>query len=101
MIMSKKLILFLIGSIYLISNLFSQNPDIDILNNINSSNHSNFLMISTNSAFPITIGIHGGLFLNDYFKDERSKKILIIKELSEKSVILLQTEGLKYVVNRF
>ena len=82
------------------SNSFSQNADINLLRNINPVNPNSSLWIGcSNSAYPVTIGVQGGLMAYDYFKSD-STRGRIPWHIAEKLVVLVLTEGMKYAVNR-
>lgn len=82
------------------SNTYSQNPDIDLLRKINRNNPSSAFWIgSSKSAYPITIGVQGGLMAYDYFKSD-STRGRIPSHIAEKLVVVALTEAMKYAVNR-
>jgi len=82
-------------------NTWSQNADINLLHNINPVNPgaSFFWKTSTNSAYPLTFGIQGGLILYDYFHSDSSRG-RILPHIAEKLLVLAITEGVKVAVNR-
>lgn len=79
---------------------YSQNADINLLRNINPVNPVSPVWRGvTNSAYPITIGVQGGLMAYDYFKSD-STRGLIIRHIAEKLIVVAVTETVKYIINR-
>ena len=79
---------------------YSQNADINLLRKINPVNPASSVWIGvTNSAYPITIGVQGGLMAYDYFKSD-STRGLIIRHIAEKLIVVAVTETVKYIINR-
>lgn len=82
------------------SNSFSQNADINLLRRINPVDPNSSVWIGcSNSAYPVTIGVQGGLMAYDYFKSDSSRG-RIPWHIAEKLVVLVLTEAMKYAVNR-
>ena len=95
-----KLLLSFIIVFLLINNTYSQNADINLLRKINPVNPASSVWIGvTNSAYPITIGVQGGLMAYDYFKSD-STRGLIIRHIAEKLIVVAVTETVKYIINR-
>lgn len=79
---------------------YSQNADINLLRKINPANPVSSVWINvTNSAYPITIGVQGGLMAYDYFKSD-SIRGLIVRHIAEKLIVVAVTETVKYIINR-
>ncbi|MDE3143017.1 MAG: phosphatase PAP2 family protein [Bacteroidota bacterium] len=70
-----------------------------MLQKINTANPSSYWIDCTNSAYPITMGVQGGLMVYDYFKSD-STRGMIPQHIGEKLVVLVFTEGFKYLINR-
>jgi len=97
--MTKPLLSFIIVFL-LINNTYSQNADINLLRKINPVNPASSVWIGvTNSTYPITIGVQGGLMAYDYFKSD-STRGLIIRHIAEKLIVVAVTETVKYIINR-
>ena len=85
---------------FVCNNLLSQNVDINLLNKINPANpNSSFWLNTTNSSYPITIGVQGGLIVYDYFHSDSTRKRIPF-HIAENLVVLGVTEFLKITVNR-
>jgi undecaprenyl-diphosphatase len=79
---------------------YSQNWDINLLQKINPQQPNSSLWINcSNSAYPITIGVQGGLMAYDYFKSD-STRGRIPWHIAEKLVVVAVTEAMKYAINR-
>jgi len=97
--MIKKLLTFTFVFI-LSSSAYSQNADINLLHKINPVNPvSSFWIGCTNSAYPVTILVQGGLMAYDYFRSDSSRG-MIPAHIAEKLVVVALTEAMKYMVNR-
>jgi len=78
----------------------AQNFDINLLRQMNPINPNNQGWIAaTNSAYPITIGVQGGLMAWDYFKSDSSRGMIPL-HIGEKLVVVVLTEVMKYAINR-
>lgn len=97
--MTKRLTVLLV-LLFLFSQSRSQNWDINLLTNINPHNPNAPVWIGlTNSAYPVTIGVQGGLMVYDYFKSD-STRGRIPWHIAEKLVVVVLTESMKYAINR-
>lgn len=98
-ILYKKLALILIVS-FAYFTTSAQSLDIDILKNINPAKPSSQFWINTsNSAYPITIGVQGGLLAYDYFRSDSLKKITP-KIIAHRLLVIAFVEGMKYAFDR-
>ena len=80
--------------------LLAQNADINLLRQINPANpNSNFWKSCTASAYPVTLGLQGGLMIYDYYHSDSSRG-RILPHIAEKLVVVVLTEALKLAVNR-
>ncbi|MES2003986.1 MAG: phosphatase PAP2 family protein [Bacteroidota bacterium] len=80
--------------------VYAQNADINLLKSINPVTPSSaFWRGASNSAYPLTLGVQGGLMAYDYFKSDSSRG-RIPWHIAEKLVVLVLTEGIKYAINR-
>jgi len=97
--MTKRLTVLLV-LLFLFSQSRSQNWDINLLTKINPQNPNAPVWIGlTNSAYPVTIGVQGGLMVYDYFKSD-STRGRIPWHIAEKLVVVVLTESMKYAINR-
>ena len=81
-------------------NLLAQNADINLLRQINPANpNSNFWKGCSVSAYPVTIGVQGGLMIYDYYYSDSSRG-RTLPHIAEKLVVVVLTEALKLAVNR-
>lgn len=97
--MTKRLNVLLV-LLFLFSQSRSQNWDINLLTKINPQNPNAPVWIGlTNSAYPVTIGVQGGLMVYDYFKSD-STRGRIPWHIAEKLVVVVLTESMKYAINR-
>ena len=97
--MTKRLTILLV-LLFLFSQSRSQNWDINLLTKINPQNPNAPVWIGfTNSAYPVTIGVQGGLMVYDYFKSD-STRGRIPWHIAEKLVVVVLTESMKYAINR-
>lgn len=79
---------------------YSQNADINLLNKLNPDNPtSSFWRASSNSAYPLTVLVQGGLMAYDYFRSDSSRG-MIPQHIGEKLVVVVVTEAVKYLINR-
>ena len=80
---------------------FSQNADINLLRQINpvDPGASFFWKTTTNSAYPVTVCVQGGLMAYDYFHSD-STRGRILPHIAEKLVVVVMTEGIKLAINR-
>ena len=81
-------------------NTYSQNFDINLLKRINPDvPNSRFWRVSTNSAYPLSVLVHGGLMAYDYFA-EPEKRGRLVRHAAEKLVVVALTAGIKLAVDR-
>jgi membrane-associated phospholipid phosphatase len=82
------------------NNIYSQSIDLDILKNINPTQpNSSFWKGASSSAYPIAIGIQGGLFAYDYLHSDTIKKNAP-KVIMQRILFIAVLEGMKYAINR-
>ena len=95
----KKLALIIIAPfIYFAAS--AQSLDVDILKSINPAKpNSQFWINTSSSAYPVTIGIQGGLLAYDYFRSD-SIKAITPKIIAHRLIVIAFTEGMKYAFNR-
>ena len=97
--MYKKLAFILILPFIYFATL-AQSLDIDILKSINPDKpNSQFWINTSSSAYPVTIGIQGGLLAYDIFSS-KSRKEKSPRLITNHLIVLALTEGMKYAIDR-
>lgn len=83
-----------------ICNVFAQNANVNLLNDINPTNPSSkYWQITTASVYPVSVAVPAGLLIAGYFNHDKKLQKNGWQIVGTLAVNTIVTQGLKYAVN--